>query len=167
MDPLHFVTIIACAALVLGVGALIGVARIAQPRGLTIPEIKAPPRPSQEKLLKLIYVIADMRGRGTTEANERIEMVQQKFIHLLQVGLYPLALGVNTPYNMRGFAIPLVFEESGKELCARCDGVLLMPGFDNCPEANTVFEYAKSKGLKIFLSNEAHIQTKLIEWAKS
>lgn len=169
MEPLHFVTLIACAALVMATIAFVATLRSSAPHRERV-ELRrirdaSKPKPKQEKLLKLIYVLADMRGRSTTEAHERVEQLQQKFVHLLKIGMYPVAAGVNTPYTMRDYAIPLVFEEGAKELCGRCDGLLLMPGFDQCPEASAVFEYAKTKVSKVFLSTEAGIQAKLTQWA--
>lgn len=139
--------------------AMVTIIRSEGPVTLATPPLKG------EKLVKIIYVLADMRGRGTVEATERLELVQQKFVHLLRLGMYPVAVGVNTEFSMRDFALPLLFEEAGKELAGRCDGIYLMPGYDQDPEGVSTFEYAKAKKLKVFTATEAHIQEKLKKWA--
>jgi hypothetical protein len=142
--------------------------------GKTLTEIKNQglwPAPSAysrgEKLVKIIYILADMRGRGQPEARERLEYVQQRFVHMLRMGLYPVAVGVNTEFTMRDFALPVIFEEAGKELATRCDGIFMMPGCEQDPESTAVFNYVKEKkpNMRIFHASEAHMQEKLKAWA--
>jgi hypothetical protein len=129
--------------------------------------VAAPARidPPKEILVKMIYVLADMRGVSVEDANDHRDMVKQRMVSLLQLGIYPVSVGVNTEYTMRDFALPAIFEEGGKELAARCDGILLMPGWSEDPEAKEVYKYAHARDLKTFVATEGNIQEKLKAWA--
>jgi hypothetical protein len=129
----------------------------------------SPPSPTshvkEPRLVKLVYILADMRGRSVREAEDNVLRVQQHYVNFLRSGIYPVSVGTNTDFRMRDFALSEMFEEAGKELAGRCDGMFLMPGHEQDPENVAVLAYAKTKGVKIFVATEGHIQEKIKAWA--
>ena len=122
-------------------------------------------KPKDAKLVKVLYIISDTRGRSHAECQDAVAKVQQFYVHLLRLGIYPVSVGANTPYNMRDYAVPELFEEAAKDMVRRADGVLLLVGHEVSPEACAVLAHAKSLGKDIFEQTEGHLSEKLRAWA--
>lgn len=124
--------------------------------------------------MKLVYIAGKYRGPTAWDIAENVRNAERFGLEVARLGGAPVI-----PHSMNAHfqgALPDEFWlESTMLLLSRCDGVLLIPGWEESMGAKAEKRFAESIAIPVFISeswyNEgrhpsAAIPTELVEWLK-
>ena len=104
--------------------------------------------------MRVIYVAGPFRGQNSWEIEENIRRSERLALEVWRLGAACICPHTNTRFY-QGAAPDSVWLDGDLEILGRCDGVMLTEDWQRSAGARAEVEYAKARGIPVFLSLEA------------
>lgn len=112
--------------------------------------------------MKLVYIAGRFRGSTPWEVEEHVRTAETYALAVAKMGLVPVC--PHTMYRHFDKTLPDEFWlEASQKLLARCDAILMIPGWLQSEGACSEFQYATHEGIRVFKYDDMGT---LAEWSK-